>query len=167
MTPAEIYSHLLERFGSEVVLKMLESETVGKEKITYAPPQILVVSHAIADVGRFLLEEPEMRFDSLMVLAAVDRGENFSVVYQLHSMTHLHKIGLRVDVPRGHPVVPTVSSLWRTAEWHEREAYDLMGISFEGHPDLRRILLPDDWVGHPLRKDYQTPMFYRGMKVPY
>jgi NADH-quinone oxidoreductase subunit C len=150
-----------------VVLEILESETVGKDKIVYAPPQILVTSKAIADVARFVLMEPDLRFDSLMTLAAVDRGESLSVVYQLHSMTHRHKVALRVDVPRGNPVIPTVSDVWLTAEWHEREAFDVMGVQFEGHPDPRRILLPDDWVGHPLRKDYVTPMFYRGMKVPY
>jgi NADH-quinone oxidoreductase subunit C len=102
-----------------------------------------------------------------MNLSSVDRAEHLSVVYLLHSMTHLHKIALRVDVPRATPVVPTVEGVWITAQWHEREAYDLMGIVFDGNRDLRRILLPDDWEGHPLRKDYQVQEFYRGMKVPY
>jgi len=158
---------LLDRFGADVVLRFLEVETVGKDKISYSPPQILIAAEDIAEVARFALDEPDLRFDSLMSLAAVDRGETFSVVYHLHSMTHRHKIAFRVDVARVNPVVPTVSDVWRTAEWHEREAFDLMGIQFAGHPDLRRILLPDDWVGHPLRKDYKMPLFYRGMKVPY
>jgi len=72
-----------------------------------------------------------------------------------------------VRVPKDNPHVPSVESVWKTANWHEREAYDLIGVVFDGHPDLRRILLPDDWEGHPLRKDYKVPEFYNGMKVPY
>jgi NADH-quinone oxidoreductase subunit C len=78
-----------------------------------------------------------------------------------------HKIVLKVDVPADHPRCRSVEAVWKTANWHEREAFDLYGIVFEGHPDLRRILLPDDWEGYPLRKDYQVPEYYNGMKVPY
>jgi NADH-quinone oxidoreductase subunit C len=103
-----------------------------------------------------------------MCLSGVDQGkETLGVVYHLSSMTHLHKITIRTDVPASGPRVPTVSDIWPTANWHEREAWDLFGIHFMNHPDPRRILLPDDYPGHPLRKDFKVPEFFNGMKVPY
>jgi NADH-quinone oxidoreductase subunit C len=127
----------------------------------------LKVDHLMS-VGTWLRTDTEMAFDYLMCLSGVDYGKNvLGVVYQLYSMKHRHKITLRVEVPADNAVIHSVESLWRTADWHEREAYDLIGIKFTAHPDLRRILLPDDWEGHPLRKDYKVPEFYQGMKVPY
>jgi len=82
---------------------------------------------------------------------------DFGVAYDLYSHSHNHKFTLRVRVPRDNAVVPTVTGAWLTASWHEREAWDLLGIRFDGHPDLRRILLEEHWVGHPLRKDYVMP----------
>jgi NADH-quinone oxidoreductase subunit C len=79
----------------------------------------------------------------------------------------IHRCALRAYVPVDNPRIASVSRVWRTADWHEREGYDMFGIVFEGHHDLRRILLPDDWEGHPLRKDYKVPDYYNGMKVPY
>jgi NADH-quinone oxidoreductase subunit C len=79
----------------------------------------------------------------------------------------IHHCALRVYVPLDDLHIPSVSRIWRTADWHEREGYDMFGILFDGHPDMRRILLPTDWEGHPLRKDYKTPDYYNGMKVPY
>ena len=87
------------------------------------------------------------------------------VVYHLFSYEHRHKFVLKVHLPREGAHVPTVEGTWAVANWHEREAYDLFGIVFDGHSDLRRILLPDDWVGHPLRKDWVDPDFYNGMHV--
>ncbi|MFA6542090.1 MAG: NADH-quinone oxidoreductase subunit C, partial [Bacteroidota bacterium] len=89
------------------------------------------------------------------------------VTYHLYSMVHRHKFVLKVEVPTDAPNIPSVESVWKTANWHEREAFDMYGIQFSGHPDLRRILLPDDWEGYPLRKDYEVPEFYNGMRVPY
>jgi len=93
------------------------------------------------------------------------------VLYHLSSMIHRHRLMIRVVLPRWKdgaqgslPEVPTVSHLWRTADWHEREGYDLMGVYFTGHADLRRILCPEDWAGHPLRKDYQMPEEYHGIR---
>jgi NADH-quinone oxidoreductase subunit C len=74
---------------------------------------------------------------------------------------------VKVDLDRARPIVPSVYSIWKAADWHEREAFDLLGIQFEGHPDLRRLLMPADWEGHPLRKDYQEQNYYRGIKVKY
>lgn len=116
-------------------------------------------------VARLLRDDPELAFDSLMCLSGLDWPEYLEVVYHLHSMKHNHKVTLKVRCSKDDPVVPTVCRLWPTAEWHEREAYDLVGVRFEGHPDLRRILLPEDWEGHPLRKDYQPPAFWHDVPV--
>lgn len=96
----------------------------------------------------------EMGFDRLGMVTAVDRGEEFEVVYRLQSRDLRAGMFLKALVPRSDPRVPSMCDLWPAADWQEREVYDLFGIVFEGHPDLRRILLPDDWQGHPLRKDY-------------
>jgi len=119
-----------------------------------ASQAIIVPANSIYAVCVYLKETSDLVFDSLMCLSGVDRGENLEVVYHLYSMTHFHKVTLKAQTPRTDPKVPTVSTLWRTADWHEREAYDLFGILFLGHPDLRRILMPEDWEGYPLRKDY-------------
>ena len=89
--------------------------------------------------------------------------ETIEVIYHLHSQTHDRKLALKVKLDRADPRVPTVEPVWRMADWYERECYDLLGVVFEGHPDLRRILLPFDWEGHPLRKDYVAPETYRGI----
>ena len=105
-----------------------------------------------------------MGFDYLNCLSAVDRiasGE-LEVVYNLSSLSQPTKILVRVRVPREDPIIRSVVPLWSTADWHEREAFDMMGIRFDGHPDLRRILTSEDWVGYPLRKDYQDERL-----VPY
>ena len=89
-----------------------------------------------------------------------------SKAYNLFSLEKNQYIEVRVEVDRENPTIPTVEGLWKAAEWHERESYDLFGINYEGHSDLRRILLPNDWEGYPLRKDFVTPEFYNGMPVP-
>src|SRR5690606_639093 len=94
------------------------------------------------------------------------------VVYHLYSIPYEHSLVLKVTVPRNQPdeplpTIPSVTHIWRTADWHEREIFDLIGINFEGHSDLRRILLPADWTGHPLRKDYQNLEYYHDIRVPY
>jgi len=119
-------------------------------------------------VAEYLKTDPETAFDVLMCLTGYDRGpeEPLGVAYNLESMEQAHKLEVLIEVSRDDSTIPSVAHLWRTADWHERETYDLFGITFEGHPDLRRILLPDDWEGHPLRKDYQTPAFYSGIPIP-
>jgi NADH-quinone oxidoreductase subunit C len=94
-------------------------------------------------------------FDMLGMVTAVDFGEEFELVYRIRSREMRVGIIVRTRVPRDEPTIASVTDLWPAANWHEREVYDLFGIAFDGHPDLRRILLPDDWVGHPLRKDYE------------
>jgi NADH/F420H2 dehydrogenase subunit C len=104
-----------------------------------------------------LRAQPELAFDFPMSMTAVDwPGEKkITCVYHLYSMEHGHKLVVKCDTDREKPVIPTVSDLWRGCEWFEREVYDMFGVVFEGHPDLRRIMLTDDWVGFPLRKDYK------------
>jgi NADH-quinone oxidoreductase subunit C len=83
-----------------------------------------------------------------------------AVLYHLYSMTHRHRVTLKVQMPREDAHVASVTALWQAADWHEREAYDLIGVVFDGHPNLTRILLPDDWEGHPLQKDYKQQEYY-------
>lgn len=97
----------------------------------------------------------DLGFERFDMVTAVDRGENFEMVYRLSSAKFGIGMFLKTEVSRDEAVVETLTDLWPAANWQEREVYDLMGIEFRGHPDLRRILLPDDWEGHPLRKDYQ------------
>src|SRR5262245_59130945 len=107
-------------------------------------------------VWRFLRDEPELRFDYLSNLSGVhwpERPKPFEVVYHLFSLTKRHRINLKLDVGEGEQP-PTACTVWPTANWHEREVFDLFGIRFHGHPDMTRILMTDEWVGHPLRKDY-------------
>jgi NADH-quinone oxidoreductase subunit C len=96
-------------------------------------------------------------------LSGVDYQSSLGVVYVVRSLTEKFEVMLKVQTPRENPVVPSVAKLYAIAGWFEREAYDLVGINFEGHPDLRRIMMPDDWIGHPLRKDYREPAEYHGI----
>jgi NADH-quinone oxidoreductase subunit C len=132
-------------------------------------PWTVVAPEAIAEVAAFCKADPDLRLDNLMCLSAVDYPKEtpprMEVVYHLLSYPHAHTHVLKVMLPREEPRVPTVENTWGVANWHEREAFDLFGIVFEGHGDLRRILLPDDWEGHPLRKDWVDPDFYNGMHV--
>lgn len=144
---------------------------------------LLVKSENLPELALFLRDNEETLFDSLMNLSGVDdangekikeedgsetiKGGTLSVYYHLYSIKLKHKLTLRVSTSRENPEIESVSSIWLTANWHEREAYDMYGIKFLNHPDLRRILMPYDWDGYPLRKDYKNPEFYQGMKVPY
>ena len=146
MTPEEIHSALAAKFG----------ESVSPLQPANKDPWVEVKSAAIRDVCAFLKSDAQLRFDCLMNLSAVDwpKKNQIHVVYHLFSYARRHAVILKVQLDRGSPVVPSVEPVWKSADWLEREQYDLLGVQFEGHPDLRRIMLPDDWVGHPLRKDY-------------
>jgi NADH-quinone oxidoreductase subunit C len=123
----------------------------------------LLKKENLLEACRFLKEDPNLRMEYLSNLCGVDfpdRPERFEVVYHLFSISLKHRINLKVRTPDGEPV-PSVAGIWRTANWHEREAFDLLGISFEGHPDPRRILLTDEWQGHPLRKEYPVKGYDR------
>lgn len=159
MTAQEIHEILKSRFGDAILEAKLEG---------VIDPYVKVAPDKIKDVALFARDDARLQFDLLMCLSGVDyTGGKLGVVYHLNAMKLNQKIVLKVEVPVDHPHCQSVESVWKTANWHEREAFDLYGIIFDGHPDLRRILLPDDWEGHPMRKDYQVPEFYNGMKVPY
>jgi NADH:ubiquinone oxidoreductase subunit C len=108
----------------------------------------------LKDVARRLHDLEETPVDSLTLISSVDYVKHLECVYHLYSYAANLYVELHVRLPRGNPVVDTVSDVWPGADWHEREAWDMMGVKFTGHPDPRRILLKDDWIGHPLRKDY-------------
>ena len=117
---------------------------------------LVVKKEDIVSVCRFLRDDPELSFNFLSDLTAVDRSGRelrFDVIYNLYSIDKNHRLRLKVKAGENE-LVPSVTSVWNNANWFEREVFDLFGIKFDGHPDLRRILMPDDWVGHPLRKDF-------------
>jgi NADH-quinone oxidoreductase subunit C len=164
MSFEEISKLLSEKFGSDVIMDV---QSVGLQPALYINPELIV------PVCEELRDNKNTWFDFLSCLTGVDHGvesNKFSVVYHLASIPHKHQLVLKViiDHDRNSETLPTfhsVSGVWKTAEWHEREAFDLLGIQFEGHPDLRRILLPDDWEGYPLRKDYLAAEEYKGIKI--
>ena len=139
--------------GSEVTKKITEH---FPEAISEAIDQAVVVkSDSLFEVAEYLKSNPELDFDYLNYIAAVDYYDYFELVYQLTSREHNHSLVLKTRCfDRDKPTVPSVVSLWRGADFQEREIYDLMGITFEGHPNLKRIVLWEGFAGHPLRKDY-------------
>ena len=119
------------------------------------------------EIAKWLKDNPDFYFDSLQCNTGFDLGEGFlESRYNLHSMKHLHSIEIRIKIGVEKPDIPSVESIWRVADWFERETYDMFGINFTGHSDLRRILLPEDWEGWPLRKDYEEQETYHGIVVP-
>ncbi len=156
MLPNEIYNNLKSEFG-DAVIEYNDTQPID--------PFITVSTDKLFDICHTLRDNEEYLFDYLMSLSGMDLGENVGVVYHLYSMKYKHKLVLKVSAPKAEPKVPSVEMIWRTADWHEREAFDLMGVIFEGHHNMIRILCPYDWDGHPLRKDYKVPEIYHGMKV--
>jgi NADH-quinone oxidoreductase subunit C len=157
MDAAAICERVKARFGERVVASALD----------VMDPWIRIDPAAIVDVARFLHDEAELRFDALSNLSGVDYKQDgeIEVVYHLYSYPHRHWIVLKVRTPRDDAKVPTVENVWKAANWHEREAYDLLGVTFTGHCDLRRLLMPEDWVGYPLRKDFVEPVEYHGIST--
>jgi len=174
-TAEEIFNLLKAKFGDSII------ELKSDKPVDLF---ILVNPLEVDKICLYLREEKDLQFDSLMNLSGVDdangekvkdekgletiQGGTLSVYYHLESTSLKHKLTLKVSTSREKPEVVTVTESWKSADWHEREAYDMYGIIFINHPDLRRILMPYDWeFGYPLRKDYKNPEFYQGMKVPY
>jgi NADH-quinone oxidoreductase subunit C len=117
------------------------------------------------EVARLLKSDPELAFDFFNNVTAVDwlKQGRIDVVYHFWSYSKKHGCVVKAELPRDNPKIASVTPLWKAADWNEREQYDLVGVEFLGHPDLRRIMMPDDWIGHPLRKDYKEQDAYRGM----
>ena len=147
MTFEEIHQRLAEKFG----------ERIGALAPANKDPYLVVAAADIVEICRFLKTDPELAFDCLMNLSAVDwpKRNQIDVVYHLWSYQKRHAFILKCQLDRANPGIATLEPVWKAADWLEREQYDLLGVNFVGHPDLRRIMLPDDWVGHPLRKDYK------------
>lgn len=132
------------------------------------PTSVRIPADDLREVCLLLYHHPKMYFDMLSCITAIDNGpeaDTVEVVYNLYSIPFHLALALKVVLPREEPEIDTVQDIWKTANWHEREAWDLVGVKFKGHPDLRRILLPADWEGHPLRKDYQKQEYYRGIQL--
>jgi NADH-quinone oxidoreductase subunit C len=155
MTAQQIIDALTQKFGGTIL------EAHGDDK----HPRVHIDAESLRDVAGFMFSEPSIRLDWLANLSAVDyvADDKFCVVYDLWSFEHRHTFAIKAYCPRNKASFPSVADLWPAADWHEREAYDMFGITFEGHPDLRRILCADDWEGYPLRKDYVFPREYHGI----
>lgn len=174
MSGTNFVDQLKARFGDKITGANLDA----------LDPWIEVSPAGLVEVCTHLRDEPSLRFNFLNCISGVDYFEpdpkkapktgwepHLEVVYHLWSLPHKVSLVLKVVLPRWKgdvagelPELPTVSHIWRTADWHEREVYDLSGVRFVGHPGLRRILCPEDWVGHPLRRDYEMPLEYHGIR---
>jgi NADH-quinone oxidoreductase subunit C len=142
----------------------------GRADENCTPKAVIIDSADLINVCTALHQNSDTYFDMLSCITAVDNGvqaATMEVVYNLYSIPYNHHLTIKVVLSRENPVVDSVSHIWKTADWHEREAFDMMGIKFNSHPDLRRILLPADWDGYPLRKDYKQQEYYRSIKVEY
>jgi NADH-quinone oxidoreductase subunit C len=158
MTPQEILDTLKTKF----------SDAILDSKMDALQPWIRIDSNKTREICLYLRDSDSLAFDYLSCLSGLDHNDGkLSVVYHLASMGQQHKIVVKAQCTKENAHVQSVADVWGTANWHEREAFDMYGIVFDGHPDLRRMLMPYDWEGHPLRKDYKVPEFYNGMKVPY
>lgn len=174
MSGDKLLSSLKQRFGEQITGSNLEA----------IDPWIEVSPEGLVDVCRFLRDDSEWSMEMLNCVTAIDFFEpdskkaaktgwepHLQIAYHLSSISKKQTLVLKVRLPRWQedqpgelPEVPTVSGVWSAADWHEREVFDLMGVRFTGHPNLRRILCPEDWVGHPLRKDYEMPLEYHGIR---
>lgn len=147
LKPGEIGQKLRERFPESTVVE------------DPANPLALKVSAGnYKDIASFLKEEPELDFDYLEFQTCTDRPpEHLDFLAYFYSYQHRHRVALKVVMDRAYPSLPSLADLWANADWNEREVFDLFGVMFHGHPDLRRIMMPEDWEGYPLRKDYMHP----------
>ena len=128
----------------------------------------LVDRARLVDICFYLRDAEDLQFNNLILISTVDNADGtLSIVYHLESTSNFYHVAIKATMPSTDAVMPTITPVWSHANWLEREAWDMMGFRFTGHPDPRRIYLEEDWVGHPLRKDFKTPEFYHGMKVPY
>jgi NADH-quinone oxidoreductase subunit C len=146
----------------------IERVVVDRGELTF-----VVRRERLLDVVRVLRDDPKLRFELCLGVSGVhypaEAGSELHAVYPFLSITHNRRVRLEVTCPDADPHIPSIVSVYPTDDWHERETYDFFGIIFDGHPALTRIMMPDDWLGHPQRKDYPLggiPVEYRGAKVP-
>lgn len=174
MTGPDIIAALETKFGANIKTKSAEA----------IDPFVVVDPADLVEVCQFIRDDPSLKMEFLHDISGVDYLEidpkkvakagfepHLEVVYHLQSFTHRHRFTVKVVLPRWKndqvgqlPAVPTLTGLWASANWHEREVFDLVGVEFTGHPQLTRILLSEDWEGHPLRKDYEFPLEYHGIR---
>lgn len=150
------------------IVKGISSNIQLNEKST--PKAAIVPSADLKKLCQELHQNPSTFFDMLSCVTGIDNGveaNTMEVVYNLYSIPFNHHLMLKVVLPREKPEIDSVASIWRSADWYEREIYDMFGIKFIDHPDLRRILMPADWEGYPLRKDFKHQEYYRDVKVEY
>ena len=158
MTPHQIARVLQDRFGSAITAALPDDKH----------PRVHCDSENWRAIAEFVFADEQLKLDWLANHSGIDyvADGKMCCVYDLWSFEHRHSFAIKVFTPRegqGGPSIASVADLWPAADWHEREAFDLLGIDFPGHPDLRRILCADDWEGFPLRKDYQFPREYHGI----
>jgi NADH-quinone oxidoreductase subunit C len=155
MTPQQIARVLQDRFPGQITAALPDDKH----------PRVHCDSEHFRAIAEFVHADGQLRLDWLANHTGIDyvADGKMCCVYDLWSFEHRHVMAIKVYTPRENPSISSVADLWPAADWHEREAFDLLGIDFPGHPDLRRILCAEDWEGHPLRKDYQFPREYHGI----
>jgi NADH-quinone oxidoreductase subunit C len=156
---------------AETILSSLSAKFSGLIIVPNTSPAcIQTPAETVVALMSELRNNPSSYFDQLSCVTGIDNGPaagTMEVVYHLYSIPFNQSLAIKVILPRDKPEVASLSGLWKSANWLEREVFDMFGITFSGHPDLRRILMPADWEGFPLRKDYQHQELYRDVKVKY
>ena len=155
MEPLQILERVKNQFGDRIL-------EVADRKLD---PFAVVDPKAIVEIGRYMKNDPELQMDCLSNESGVDYKDRIEVVYHFFSYQRRHTAVLKVKLPRDNPSVETLENVWKSANWMEREIFDLLGVNFEGHSDMRRILMPEDWQGYPLRKDFVEPLEYHGIST--
>lgn len=162
MSFEEIISSVKHKCGEEAILEQFPE---------VIQPYALANTSQLLEICKELQTNPDIYIDHLSCITGIDNGVEkgtTDVIYHFYSITKKHHFILKVTVNRdGSELIPSLTPIWGTANWHEREVYDLLGLRFENHPDLRRILLPTNWEGFPLKKDYEAQDYYHGIKVDY
>ena len=164
----DVVDRLIDALGKETFVAFIERVVVFRDELT-----LEVRREQLVAVAKTLRDDPALRFELCLGVSGVhyphETGSELHAVYPLMSITHNRRIRLEVAAPDADPHVPSLFSVYPTTDWHERETYDFFGIIFDGHPALTRIEMPDDWVGHPQRKDYPlggVPVEYMGAEIP-
>ncbi|MFV8053216.1 NADH-quinone oxidoreductase subunit C [Mycobacterium sp. 48b] len=164
----EVVDRLAELLGEERYAVSIERVVVHRDELTLEVSRVQLPA-----VASILRDDPQLRFELCLGVSGVhypdDTDRELHAVYPLMSITHNRRIRLEVAAPDEDPHIPSLYSVYPTTDWHERETYDFFGIVFDGHPALTRIEMPDDWVGHPQRKDYPlggVPVEYHGAQIP-